>query len=209
MKRFVLLLGTITAFAGCNRHQRPLASRWLSREAVVIDLPVVAQKELYTCGLTSLTVLCTYYGAEVPDEGRKKLAALAKQKKGVSGQEIKAFLESLGFEVFVFPGTLDHEVTGLYRHIDRGRPPIVMTSRDGRKNHYELFMGYDASRENVILLDPRRGAVILSRSRFEELWKKALRFTLLAVPRGSGEKRKQASSRAHTSKDGTLEEGKQ
>jgi predicted double-glycine peptidase len=185
MGRTALLLGALAVLSGCVvRQERPLASRWLSPQAVVLKLPLVGQEELHACGLSSVKVLCAYYGRDIPKEQEAELARLMRERKGLSGGELRSALESMSFEAVVFSGALDRSFTGLYRHIDRGRPVIVMTSPDGRAHHYELFMGYDEERANVVLLDPRRGGVILPRARFERLWERAKRFALLAVPRG-------------------------
>lgn len=184
MGRLTLLLGALAALSGCARQARPLASEWLSTRAVVLKLPLVEQEELHACGLASVKILCEYYGRDIPKEREAELARLMRERKGLSGSELRAALQSMGFETFVFAGTLDRGPTGLYRHIDRGRPVLVMTSPDGRTNHYELFVGYDEPRANVVLVDPRRGAVILPGVRFKALWEKARRFALLAVPRG-------------------------
>jgi ABC-type bacteriocin/lantibiotic exporter with double-glycine peptidase domain len=183
MKRLVLFLGVLAVLPGCARRARPLATKWLSPQAVVLKLPLVAQEELHACGLASVKILCAYYGQDVPREREAELARLVRERRGLSGRELRGALESMGFEAFVFAGALDRGPRGLYGHIDRGRPVIVMTSPDGRANHYELFVGYDEARANVVLIDPRRGAVLLPRVRFESLWEKAKRFALLAVPR--------------------------
>jgi len=94
--------------------------------------------------------------------------------------------------VSLFTGTLDRSDTGLLRHVDLGRPAIVMTKERGA-NHYCLFIGYDPEPASVVLLDPRRGRVVLPTSVFQRLWEAASRFTLLAVPPARIEKRESES----------------
>ncbi|HTE06845.1 MAG TPA: hypothetical protein VK824_11650, partial [Planctomycetota bacterium] len=49
-------------------------------------------------------------------------------------------------------------------------------------NHYSLLIGHDPERANVVLLDPRRGRVLLPDETFQHLWGAVRHFTLLAVP---------------------------
>jgi ABC-type bacteriocin/lantibiotic exporter with double-glycine peptidase domain len=154
----------------------------LSDQAVVLELPVARQDELWECGLVSITALTQYYGIEIPRAVRVSLAETAVEQEGLSGGELREALTSLGLEVYVFAGTLDDPSTGLYRQVDLGRPPIVMLSRDGSLHHYCLFLGYDPPQRHVVLLDPRKGRVVLPEEVFERSWDRSNRFTLLAVP---------------------------
>ena len=154
----------------------------VSAEAVLLTIPMVQQDELYECGLASMSALSAYYGRTVSPEQRAALVAVASREEGLSGAELRTALEAAGFEVFIFPGTLDHGISGLYGHVDQGRPLLVMISADGETHHYCLFTGYDPEHDNVFLLDPRRGNGVLPSSHFAALWSKAGSFTLLAVP---------------------------
>jgi len=157
----------------------------VSSEAVVLELPIVEQDELYECGLAAITALCRYHGMELPPGERALLAATARERAGLSGGELQGALERSGFEVYLFEGTLDRAATGVFAHLDRGRPLLVMTSEDGATRHYELLIGYDPALGNLILFDPRRGRVVLPTTAFETLWARAGRFTLLALPGAS------------------------
>lgn len=178
------LAGTalLLAATGC----RGLGARGihLSDQAVVIQLPLVEQDELYECGLASLSALCRFYEVELGQEASAELARIAGEQDGLSGAELKSALEGAGFEVFLFEGTLDHSPTGLYRHVDCRRPPLVMIATDG-SNHYSLVAGYDPVLGNILLLDPRRGQLLVPADAFEKLWENARRFTLLAVPKAA------------------------
>lgn len=154
----------------------------LSDDAVVLQLPLVRQDELFECGLVSISALCGYYGVRIPPDLRAELAAVAVEQEGLSGAELRTALETLGMQVFVFPGTLDRTETGLLRQTDRGRPAIVMVSDDGEHHHYCLFLGYDEPRGQIVLLDPRRGRVLLPTEVFARDWGRSRRFTLLSLP---------------------------
>ena len=94
--------------------------------------------------------------------------------------------------MFVYRGTLADGASGLYGHVDRGRPPIVMLSRDGALHHYCLVLGYDPPTGHVVLLDPRKGRVLLPEEVFEHTWANSHHFTLLAVPLENAERAEHA-----------------
>jgi predicted double-glycine peptidase len=154
----------------------------LSDEAVVLPLPLVEQDASFECGLAAVDVLCGYYDVPIPAEQRARMTALAKERQGLSGAELREELEVLGFEVFLFEGTLDRSDTGLYGMVDAGWPALVMTATRAEDQHYQLFLGYDEPNGNVCLLDPARGRVIEAREVFEGAWAACSRFTLLAIP---------------------------
>lgn len=180
MGRLGALLLSLGAISGCR--QLELQSVQASPDAVLLAVPMIAQDELYECGLASVAALCAYHGVEVPAEERAALVRLAGEERGLSGGELRAALERLGLEVFLFPGTLDHQVSGLYHHVDRGRPLLVMISAGGDEHHYCLFTGYDPQHGNVYLLDPRRGRLVLPHDAFAASWARSGNFTLLCAP---------------------------
>ncbi len=171
------------ASAGCRSAPQPAAP--LSASAVRLDLPLVRQDALYDCGLAAISALCQYWGVELPAEERTQLARMAVEKHGLSGDELRAALEAHGLEVFLFEGTLDRAPTGILAGIDAGRPPLVMLSPDGSAQHYELVLGYDEPRGNLILLDPMRGEILAPLALFERDWSRCRHFTLLACRRGA------------------------
>lgn len=176
----VLATVLLSLGAGCAA---PTTRAALSSEAKVLDLPFLEQDEMYACGLASIQVLCAYWNVSIDAPERQRLARIAQENHGLSGTELRESLESLGFETFLFRGTLDHAATGIFRHVDEGRPPLVMTTPDSERHHYVLVLGYDAPERNVCLLDPVRGRVIVPYETFETSWAQSERFTLLAVPR--------------------------
>lgn len=161
----------------------PTTRSALSSEAKVLDLPFLEQDEMYACGLVSIQVLCSYWNVDISPEERVRLAGIAKEKEGLSGGELRDSLEGLGFETYLFHGGLDREATGLFRHVDERRPPLVMLSPEPDSHHYVLVIGYDEPERNICLLDPVRGRVLVPYDTFENSWADCEHFTLLAVPR--------------------------
>ncbi|MCE9595315.1 MAG: hypothetical protein K8S98_14095 [Planctomycetes bacterium] len=188
---FVIVLGCLLMGGSSCRAASPIAP--LSESAVCLDLPLVRQDALYDCGLASISALCQYWSVEIPAEERLTLARTAAQSAGLSGDEVRGALERLGLEVYLFEGSLDRAATGVYGQVDAGRPPMVMLSADGTNHHYELVLGYDEPRGNLILLDPMHGEILMPVAVFERNWARCRRFTLLAC-RGA---EAQASARTH------------
>jgi ABC-type bacteriocin/lantibiotic exporter with double-glycine peptidase domain len=175
----VLALVFAAVFAGGCQTVR---DETLSPSAVVLDLPMVQQDELYECGLAAITAECRYYDISIPENERKQLVAMAAERKGLSGAELRDALERMGLEVFIFAGARDRSPTGLYTQVDKQRPPLVMLAPAPDVHHYCLFLGYDEPLGNVVLLDPRRGRILMHGDAFDKAWSSAEHFTLLAVP---------------------------
>jgi hypothetical protein len=72
-----------------------------------------------------------------------------------------------------------------------------MVSADGTGHHYELLLGYDEPRANLILLDPMKGEILVPIVVFERNWERCQRFTLLACREPAAP----AASTAHNAVD--------
>jgi len=154
-----------------------------SDKAVLLDLPFESQKTPNLCGLASVEMLTRYYGLLLSDAQRQSMSDEAAKSQGISGAMLKAIMEQAGYSVAVFPGTVDRELTGIYRHLDSRRPLIVMTGTvDGKNGHYSLLIGYDTERNLVALLDPARGYLAVPLENFKKKWIQTNHFTLLAIP---------------------------
>ncbi len=162
----------------------PSGLKLLSDQAVLLDLPVVRQTAPNLCGEVALEMLTRYYNVLLTESQEKRLQKEANEKEGIPGSTLKKVLEEQGYFVAVFSGTLDHKVSGLYRHLDLRRPLIVMIEGDGPdKNHYVLAVGYDEGTNAIILLDPVRGEISMPLINFRKVWGKVHNFTILAVPK--------------------------
>ncbi len=153
----------------------------LSPAGIELPAPFVAQDELHACGLSAVSALCAYHGVELPEPLRLDLARLSRENLGLSAGELRDALEDLGFEVFLFQGTTGAGTTGLPRHIGAGRPVLVLLEADGSA-HYVLVTGHDPLDGRLVLLDPRRGRVVVPLTDFERQWEPTQRLALLAVP---------------------------
>jgi ABC-type bacteriocin/lantibiotic exporter with double-glycine peptidase domain len=181
MPRLLPALALVAAAAACAAPDRgwyPLSDR-----AVLLAVPLVRQDRLFDCGMAAVAALCAYHGVTPDPRAAAELAALAEERQGLSGGEVRDFLAAQGLQATIFRGTPDRAETGALRHLDAGRPLLVMLSfDDGALFHYCLLVGYDPGFDAVHLLDPRRGLVLLPMPHFDRLWRLADRFSLLAQP---------------------------
>jgi hypothetical protein len=174
-----LVVGALSFLGASCRSTEPTTVPY-SPTAVRLELPFVRQEAENDCGLASVSALCRYWHVAIPDAEFDALAQRADEAGGLAGGELQATLERLGFEVYLFQGSLDRSTTGLYGHVDTRRPPLVMLATEGNEPHYEIVLGYDEPRAGLILLDPVRGEVLVSTADFERDWARCNRFTLLA-----------------------------
>lgn len=173
----------LPVLASCVATTPTVAPLELSKDTRLVAVPLIRQEEAYGCGLSSLGALCGYWQTSIDPAEQERLKQSAFAEQGLSGAEMREELEQLGFDTFLFRGALDHSPTGLLTHLDAKRPPLVMLALQPPRHHYVIVVGYDEPTQRVCVLDPVRGNVALSRSKFEQAWEGCGNFTLLAVPR--------------------------
>jgi ABC-type bacteriocin/lantibiotic exporter with double-glycine peptidase domain len=193
----IFLIGILLASSGCmssaSINDAPeLNKDGLSKDAVVLPVTLIYQKEKHECGLTSVNMLLTYYGVRFDDDisvkFNKDIENLAEKDKkaGIAASALKEYLIAKGFDVFIFSGEIDNSPNGIYTHIDKGRPLIAMIASSEDTRHYLLVIGYDKPNKKLVLQDPIRGALLFPDWQFNNLWERCKKFTLLAVPKESG-----------------------
>lgn len=188
----VLLISPGCISSGSISKSQELKPDDLSKDAVVLPVTLIYQKEKHECGLTSVNMLLTYYGVRFDDDVSvkfnrdiEKLAA-KDQNAGIAASALKEYLIAKGFDVFIFSGEIDNSPNGIYTHIDKGRPLIAMIASGPDTRHYLLVIGYDKPNKKLVLQDPVRGALLLPDWQFKSLWERCKKFTLLAVPKDDG-----------------------
>jgi ABC-type bacteriocin/lantibiotic exporter with double-glycine peptidase domain len=167
------------AWSGCAPGGRGMAAP--SATEVRLNLPFVAQGGPHLCGVACVEMLTRCYGRLLGPAALRSLRGEAQATGGVSGASLKAALEGAGYEVAVYPGTLDRGPAGLFKQVDKGLPVLVMTGSGPR--HYCLVAGYDEPKAIISLMDPAQGRVNLPFAEFEARWQEAGHFALLAAPK--------------------------
>jgi ABC-type bacteriocin/lantibiotic exporter with double-glycine peptidase domain len=155
----------------------------LSSSAVVLDVPYEQQSSEYLCGLAAADMVSHYYNSALDAAERQHLLEDAQRDGGITGGDLKTAFEKTGFIALVFRGTLDSQVTGIFHHLDKGRPLIVMyAGQAGAAGHYVVVTGYDPQRDTLVVLDPDSKRRVVTRESFARLWEPSGYFTLLASP---------------------------
>lgn len=187
MTRLFLLFSLILfSSAGCSilKNSKPSLSDLLSSRAVRIEMPLIYQEDEKSCGVAVIDMLTRYYGVLLSDSLRKRVQNEVKSHQSVSGQTLKEVLEETGYRVAVFPGTLDYEPTGLYRHLEAERPLIVLFGlEESQIGHYSLVSGFDPVQGWIVITDSKKGEFATSTEDFLRYWERGERFTLLAEPK--------------------------
>jgi ABC-type bacteriocin/lantibiotic exporter with double-glycine peptidase domain len=172
-----LASGCSTAVGRPDAPDAPLAP-----EAVVLQVPIEAQRGDADCGLACLAALLRFHGLELDDEARR--AYPQAPGDGVRASAIRDYLVGRGFRVHLVHGTLDDaRPAGLLRVLDAGVPALVELSLPGGSgSHYVLVAGYDPVNRWLVVMDPAWGAGVVPYDRFEPLWTASERFMLVAAP---------------------------
>jgi len=156
----------------------------LSRLAVQLKVPFEKQQEPRECGLAVLKMISSFYGQKLEQTQIDWIKNNSQAGEGVMASELVIVLRAADFETALFPGTLDRKTTGLYHHLDKHRPLIVMiTSKDRKSSHYDIITGYDPKKSLLLIMDPATGPVTVAAQDFEPAWQRANYLTLLAVPK--------------------------
>jgi len=151
-----------------------------------LDVPFVKQ-EKDGCGAASIAMVMQYWQLK---EGRPASPTAAADQiqralrtdavHGIYASDMERYFHQNGYTTFAFSG----DWSDLKRHLEKGRP-LIAALKPGTMVplHYVVVAGLDQDRQLVLLNDPAQRKLLKeNRSRFEQEWKAAGRWTLLAVP---------------------------
>ena len=177
----LLFAWILTSFPGVTVRADPGAEAgfWL-------DVPFVRQAK-NLCGAASVSMILQYWhkaspagsSIEVPPFPDIAEALRSSESKGVFGSQMKAYLASLGYQVYVFKGRWDDIET----HIAKGRPLIAALGNRSALDHYVVVTGWNDPENVVLVNDPaQRKLLKLDRKNFQKSWEQTACWTLLALP---------------------------
>ena len=155
-----------------------------------LDVPFVKQ-ERNGCGAASVAMVMQYWqrkGGKVGDAGSNaqqiQQALYAEKAHGIYASDLERYLERHGFRTFAFHG----EWSDFREHLLKGRPLIVALKpvAGSADLHFVVVAGIDQGRGLVMVNDPAERKLREQEwSDFEQEWKGAAHWTLLAVPQES------------------------
>ena len=177
----LLFAWILTSFPGVTVRADPSAEAgfWL-------DVPFVRQDK-NLCGAASVSMILQYWHNASPTGGSIEVpsfpdiaeALRSSESKGVFGSQMKAYLASLRYQVFVFKGQWED----VKNHISKGRPLVVGLGNRGALDHYVVVTGWNDPENVVLVNDPaQRKLLKLDRKNFQKSWEQTACWTLLALP---------------------------
>lgn len=179
----LVVVGLSLALLGCGGAPvLPLeASRPAGPGAVVIPVPVEAQRGDADCGLACLAALLRHHGLELDEEARRAFPVGA---EGIRAGAIRDYLIGRGLRAHLVHGTLDEaRPAGLLRVLRLGLPALVeLAIPESARSHYVLVTGFDPESGCVLLMDPAWGVGAAPMAEFDALWARADRLMLVAAP---------------------------
>jgi predicted double-glycine peptidase len=181
-RRLSLVLLALALAAGfcVAKAQQPAASgAW-------IDVPFVAQQG-EGCGAASIAMVMQYWDRQrgqafQPESGYTTIdrALYSRTAHGVYASAMERYFRKNGYQTFAFAG----QTADLAQHVSKGRPLIAaLEPGSGQPLHFVVVAGVDPARHLVLLNDPAQRKLLEEDvTRFEQEWKAAGNWTLLALP---------------------------
>jgi ABC-type bacteriocin/lantibiotic exporter with double-glycine peptidase domain len=151
-----------------------------------LDVPFVKQ-EKDGCGAASIAMVMQYWQLQQGRSGNPTAEAPQIQRalhsdeaRGIYASDMERYFRQNGYVTFAFAG----QWSDLKQHLEKGRP-LIAAVKPGSivPLHYVVVVGLDPERQLVLLNDPAQRKLLKEdRSRFEQEWNGAGRWTLLALP---------------------------
>jgi ABC-type bacteriocin/lantibiotic exporter with double-glycine peptidase domain len=153
-----------------------------------LDVPFVKQ-EKDGCGAASIAMVMQYWQLQQGRPGNPTEAAQIQralhsdQAHGIYASDMERYFQQNGYATFAFAG----DWSDLKQHLEKGRPLIAALKPGSMAPlHYVVVAGLDQERQLVLVNDPAQRKLLKEdRSRFEQEWKAAGCWTLLALPAAS------------------------
>lgn len=176
--RFALALGVLVAASCRHTELRKISLDEVRAESgwvLVPDVPFFGPASPDECGVAALAMVLRFWGvgltpdvildAYQPSGGRPFAAA-----------ELRDVARAQGLEAWVVRG----DAGDLAAEVERGHPVIVRLSRQRAGNaHYEVVIGVNPSRQEILTLDPEVGLRRGSIEAFARDWATAERLTIV------------------------------
>jgi ABC-type bacteriocin/lantibiotic exporter with double-glycine peptidase domain len=149
-----------------------------------LDIPFVKQ-EKDGCGAASIAMVMQYWQLQQRRSDNPTAEAAHIQRAlhsdaghGIYASDMERYFQQNGYATFVFAG----DWSDLKQHLEKGRPLIAALKPGSMMQlHYVVVVGLEP--RLVLLNDPAQRKLLKEdRSRFEQEWKSAGRWTLLALP---------------------------
>jgi ABC-type bacteriocin/lantibiotic exporter with double-glycine peptidase domain len=178
----VLVIATLSlgcaSYRGTATTTQPSAVAREGQWMMVQHFPLVLQEKNDDCGAASLAAVLRFWGYRATPQSIE--AAVGKKDSRLQAGDMEAYARSLGLRSFVFFGTMKDVV----HELGRGRPVIVGLGKqiEAKKalSHYEVVVGFEPKKKQLLLLDPGRGWQIDGLDAFAREWALSKAVTIVA-----------------------------
>jgi predicted double-glycine peptidase len=183
----IVLMAMAALSFGCASYRGTASSAQPSIVAqqgqwmMVRNFPYVAQANDNDCGAAALAAVLRFWGH--PASAQSIEAALGRADNRLKAGDMETYARSFGMQSYVFFGTMKDIV----HELEQGRPVIVGLGKmfdDDKKaiSHYEVVVGYEPNKKQLLLLDPAHGWQVDSLDGFAKEWAVSKAVTLVAFP---------------------------
>jgi hypothetical protein len=152
---------------------------------MVPDFPLVLQEYTNDCGAAALASVLRFWGIRA--EPRDIVASLGRGDQPLKASDLTTYARRVGLRSFAFFGSMkdiEHELS-------RGRPVIVglgkRLSEKAAVSHYEVIVGLEPNKRQLLLLDPGQGWQLDSVEGFAKEWALSKGVTIVAFQPASAE----------------------
>jgi ABC-type bacteriocin/lantibiotic exporter with double-glycine peptidase domain len=185
----LLALTSASACASYKGASREVSAATLAEQpgwVRIENVELVRQRGIKDCGSAALATVLGYLHPGGPATLRREAidAALREEPgRGLAAGQLRDYARQQGFDAFVIQG----EVKDLEHEVEAGRPVIVGVhkplSGGEALAHYEVFVGYNPERREVLTLDPARGLRRFELEGFLEEWHSAGQVAIVVMPK--------------------------
>ena len=166
------------------------------KATIVHGVPIVAQTDKYSCGRACLASVALYYEVPFTTVEEVTLSGAQREEAWAAAELVRA-AESFGLVAFGYEGSFDD----LKDNIQKNRPVITLLDTPPKVANYPAFewivetsttavsqphwvvvlgLGHN---EEVIIHDPNKGLLTMSRKTFDKQWQKQSRVAVLVGKR--------------------------
>jgi ABC-type bacteriocin/lantibiotic exporter with double-glycine peptidase domain len=179
--QILLLAGSslgCASYQGTAKEARPAE---LVREGgwvMVTGFPRVLQQADHDCGAAALAAVLGFWGQ--PTSPDRIATAAGRKGQRLSASDLESYARGRGLSSYVFFGTM----ADIAYEIGHGRPVIVGVGKQFEEDkavaHYEVVIGYEPDKRQVLLLDPALGWQVNSFEGFGKEWSFSKGVTMVA-----------------------------
>jgi predicted double-glycine peptidase len=183
----ILAIVAMAAFGlGCASYRgtastaQPSVVAQQGQWTMVRNFPFVGQADDNDCGAAAMAAVLRFWGHPASPESIE--AAIGRADHRLAAGDMETYARDAGMQSYVFFGTMKDVV----HELEQGRPVIVglgkMVDEKNALAHYEVVVGWEPNKKQVLLLDPARGWQVDSLDGFAREWAVSKGVTIVAFP---------------------------